>query len=154
MIETKEIENGREDVYVDRKFAEATHLPVDEKELARSVPRGIRLWKIELELSFQQNLQKGRSTCVAPSGRAVPFVLSWSLQHRYVNWRRCVQLWAKDSPYAGNAKVLNSDMDDDLMHELGMSESQYRIAMMVFIVGYSVFEAPSNMVMKVLNPPL
>lgn len=43
MIETKEIENGREDVYVDRKFAEATHLPVDEKELARSVPRGIRL---------------------------------------------------------------------------------------------------------------
>lgn len=40
------------------------------------------------------------------------------------------------------------------MHELGMSESQYRIAMMVFIVGYSVFEAPSNMVMKVLNPPL
>lgn len=76
MIETKKIENGREDVCVDRKCAEATQLPLDKKELARSVPRGIQLQKIELELSFLQNLQKGRSTCVASSGRAVPFVLS------------------------------------------------------------------------------
>lgn len=56
--------------------------------------------------------------------------------------------------YTGNAKVLNVDTGDDLMHELNMTESQYRIAMMVFLVAYSVFEAPSNMTMKILNPPL
>ncbi|KAK5684680.1 hypothetical protein LTS12_029104 [Elasticomyces elasticus] len=116
MIEAKEIENGRDDVYVDRKYAEATHLPLDEKELARIYRKVDR--------------------------RVLPLLAVLYL------------LCFLDRSNIGNAKVLNADTDDDLMHELGMSESQYRIAMMVFIVGYSVFEAPSNMVMKVLNPPL
>lgn len=40
MVETKEVENGPGEVYVDRKNAEASHIPIDEKELARCVSRG------------------------------------------------------------------------------------------------------------------
>lgn len=40
MVETKEIENGPGEVYVDRKYAEASHVSLDEEELARSVPHG------------------------------------------------------------------------------------------------------------------
>lgn len=54
----------------------------------------------------------------------------------------------------GNAKVLNADTGDDLMHTLNMTEYQYRIAMMIFIVAYTLFEVPSNLAMKALSPPV
>lgn len=54
----------------------------------------------------------------------------------------------------GNAKVMNIDTGDDLMHTLNMTEFQYRIAMMLFLVAYSLFEVPSNLAMKALSPPV
>lgn len=38
MAETKKTENESEEVYVDRKYAETTHISLDEKELTRSNP--------------------------------------------------------------------------------------------------------------------
>ena len=55
--------------------------------------------------------------------------------------------WAK-----GNAKILNSSTGDSLLDSTGMTEYQYTIALMVFLVAYSVFEAPSNLAMKVFKP--
>jgi hypothetical protein len=54
----------------------------------------------------------------------------------------------------GNAKVLNKDTSDDLMDSIQMTDSQYRVALMLFLVAYSIFEAPSNMALKILSPPV
>ncbi|KAJ5729293.1 uncharacterized protein N7483_003801 [Penicillium malachiteum] len=59
-----------------------------------------------------------------------------------------------DRSNIGNAKVLNSDASDDLMHSIGMTDQQYRVALMLFLVAYSIFEAPSNLAMKIFSPPV
>ncbi|KAJ5278666.1 hypothetical protein N7478_004038 [Penicillium angulare] len=59
-----------------------------------------------------------------------------------------------DRSNIGNAKVLNSDTGDDLMTSINMDDHQYRIALMLFLVSYSIFEAPSNMAMKTFTPPI
>lgn len=40
------------------------------------------------------------------------------------------------------------------MHSIHMSDQQYRVALMLFLVAYSMFEAPSNLAMKVFSPPV
>ncbi|KAF4462700.1 MFS transporter [Fusarium albosuccineum] len=57
-----------------------------------------------------------------------------------------------DRSNIGNAKIMNSDTGDDIMQTLNLSSKQYIIALMVFLVAYSVFEAPSNMALKILTP--
>lgn len=52
----------------------------------------------------------------------------------------------------GNAKILNSDTGDDLMQTLHLTNHQYIIALMLFLVAYGVFELPSNLALKVLSP--
>ncbi|KAF3401382.1 hypothetical protein DPV78_005136 [Talaromyces pinophilus] len=59
-----------------------------------------------------------------------------------------------DRSNIGNAKVLNANTSDDLMHNIGMSDHQYRVALMLFLVAYSLFEAPSNLAMKLFSPPV
>ncbi|GES60470.1 MFS transporter [Aspergillus terreus] len=59
-----------------------------------------------------------------------------------------------DRSNIGNAKVLNEDTSDDLMDSIQMTDSQYRVALMLFLVAYSIFEAPSNMALKILSPPV
>lgn len=49
-----------------------------------------------------------------------------------------------DRANIGNAKVLNSSTGHDLLSETGMSEYQYTISLMVFLVAFGLFEAPSN----------
>lgn len=39
-----------------------------------------------------------------------------------------------------------------MMDSTGMTNYQFTIALMVFLVAYSLFEAPSNLAMKILNP--
>ncbi|KAH7014147.1 major facilitator superfamily domain-containing protein [Microdochium trichocladiopsis] len=57
-----------------------------------------------------------------------------------------------DRSNIGNAKILNSSTGNDLMTETGMTAYQYTIALMVFLVAYGVFEAPSNILLKKLRP--
>ncbi|KAL1982946.1 hypothetical protein VTN96DRAFT_633 [Rasamsonia emersonii] len=59
-----------------------------------------------------------------------------------------------DRSNIGNAEVLNSNTNDDLLHATGLTEYQYRVALMLFLVAYSLLEAPSNLAMKVFSPPI
>lgn len=54
--------------------------------------------------------------------------------------------------HLGNAKILNSSSGDDMQTRVNMTEHEFTIALMVFLVAYSVFEAPSNIALKVLSP--
>jgi hypothetical protein len=49
-----------------------------------------------------------------------------------------------DRSNIGNAKVLNQDVGDDLLTELGMSNLQYIIALMVFLIAYALFEVSQS----------
>ncbi|PLB46141.1 MFS general substrate transporter [Aspergillus steynii IBT 23096] len=57
-----------------------------------------------------------------------------------------------DRSNIGNAKIMNSSTHNDLMTETGMSNYQYTIGLMIFLVAYGVFEAPSNILLKKLRP--
>ncbi|KAL4813153.1 major facilitator superfamily domain-containing protein [Aspergillus spinulosporus] len=57
-----------------------------------------------------------------------------------------------DRSNVGNAKIMNSTTGDTLMEVNDISNHQYTIAMMVFLVAYSVFEAPSNLALKSFRP--
>jgi hypothetical protein len=69
----------------------------------------------------------------------------------------------------GNAKILNSETHNDLLSETHMTALQYtcvvavlsncllptlspRIALMVFLIAYALFEVPSNYLLKRLSP--
>ncbi|KAH8600035.1 MFS transporter-like protein [Bisporella sp. PMI_857] len=57
-----------------------------------------------------------------------------------------------DRSNIGNAKTLNADTKHDLLSDTGMTNYQYIIALMVFLVAYAVFEVPSNYFLKKLSP--
>ena len=52
----------------------------------------------------------------------------------------------------GNAKILNASTHNDLMTEAHISNSQFTIALFVFLVAHGVFEVPSNILLKKLRP--
>ena len=49
-----------------------------------------------------------------------------------------------DRSNIGNAKILNSSTHDDMMSETNMTNYEYTIALMIFLVAYGLFEVPSN----------
>ncbi|KAF2103771.1 MFS general substrate transporter [Rhizodiscina lignyota] len=53
-----------------------------------------------------------------------------------------------DRGNVGNAKVLNQETGDDLLQQTHMSATGYAVAVSLFSVAYTIFEVPSNMVMK------
>ncbi|KAL4915043.1 major facilitator superfamily domain-containing protein [Aspergillus aurantiobrunneus] len=57
-----------------------------------------------------------------------------------------------DRSNIGNAKVLNEDTGNDLLSETRMSNYEYTIALMVFLIAYALFEVPSNYFLKKLRP--
>ncbi|CAG7918016.1 unnamed protein product [Penicillium olsonii] len=57
-----------------------------------------------------------------------------------------------DRSNIGNAKTLNSATENDLLDETNMTEHQYIIALMVFLIAYALFEVPSNYLLKKLKP--
>ncbi|OJJ08558.1 hypothetical protein ASPVEDRAFT_57612 [Aspergillus versicolor CBS 583.65] len=57
-----------------------------------------------------------------------------------------------DRSNIGNAKVLNQDTGNDLLTETKMSNYEYTIALMVFLIAYALFEVPSNYLLKKLRP--
>lgn len=54
--------------------------------------------------------------------------------------------------YPGNAKILNANVGDAMPQTNNMTNYQFTIALMVFIVAYCIFEAPSNLALKILTP--
>ncbi|EEU35201.1 uncharacterized protein NECHADRAFT_102106 [Fusarium vanettenii 77-13-4] len=57
-----------------------------------------------------------------------------------------------DRSNIGNAKVLNASTKHDLLSETGMSNLDYTIALMVFLIAYALFEVPSNYFLKRMKP--
>ncbi|OQD82598.1 hypothetical protein PENANT_c020G07813 [Penicillium antarcticum] len=57
-----------------------------------------------------------------------------------------------DRSNIGNAKILNSDTENDLLTETNMTSYQFTIALMVFLIAYALFEVPSNYLLKKLKP--
>ncbi|KAG6001239.1 hypothetical protein E4U43_001375 [Claviceps pusilla] len=57
-----------------------------------------------------------------------------------------------DRSNIGNAKVLNASTHDDLLSGTGMTNYEYTIALMVFLIEYAVFEVPSNYFLKKMRP--
>ncbi|KIL92420.1 hypothetical protein FAVG1_04831 [Fusarium avenaceum] len=57
-----------------------------------------------------------------------------------------------DRSNIGNAKVMNSESGHDLMTETNLTDSQYAIALMVFLIAYTIFEVPSNTFLKRIGP--
>lgn len=49
-----------------------------------------------------------------------------------------------DRSNVGNARTLNASAHHDLLSETDMSDYQYVISLMIFLVAYGLFEAPSN----------
>ncbi|XXG93773.1 hypothetical protein Hte_000022 [Hypoxylon texense] len=89
-------------------------------------------------------------------------VLASSAPERKLVWRqdkRIVPLAAGiyflcylDRSNIGNARVLNSSTHNDMQTETGATEYQYTIALMIFLIGYFLFEVPSNILLKKLRP--
>ncbi|OAL42861.1 MFS transporter [Pyrenochaeta sp. DS3sAY3a] len=52
----------------------------------------------------------------------------------------------------GNAKILNSSTRDDMMTTNHMTNYEFTVALMCFLVAYSIFEIPSNLVLKSMSP--
>ncbi|KAI0166940.1 MFS general substrate transporter [Hypoxylon sp. FL1284] len=57
-----------------------------------------------------------------------------------------------DRSNIGNAKIMNAATGDDLLAQTGMSDYQYTIGLMIFLVAYGLFEVPSNILLKRLRP--
>ncbi|KAK8088553.1 hypothetical protein PG997_003514 [Apiospora hydei] len=57
-----------------------------------------------------------------------------------------------DRSNIGNAKILNNTSHDDMQSENGMSNYQFNVALMIFLIGYFLFEVPSNIMLKKLRP--
>ncbi|KAI0600336.1 major facilitator superfamily domain-containing protein [Biscogniauxia sp. FL1348] len=89
-------------------------------------------------------------------------ILASSAQERDLLWRqdkRIVPLTAGiyflcylDRSNIGNAKVLNSSTHNDMQSETGTTNYQFNIALMIFLIGYFLFEVPSNILLKKLRP--
>lgn len=57
-----------------------------------------------------------------------------------------------DRANMGNARILNSTSHHDMQRSLAMTDHQFVVALMVFLVAYAVFEVPSNVLLKKLRP--
>ena len=54
--------------------------------------------------------------------------------------------------HQGNARILNNDTGDSLEQNLKLDDNQYLIALMIFLVAYTIFEIPSNYLLKKYKP--
>ncbi|GAB7346466.1 hypothetical protein MBLNU457_5157t1 [Dothideomycetes sp. NU457] len=57
-----------------------------------------------------------------------------------------------DRSNIGNAKTLNSDKKHDLLSQTHMTNYQYTLALMIFLIAYALFEVPSNYMLKKIRP--
>jgi len=56
------------------------------------------------------------------------------------------------SSYTYVSQVLNQEDGNDLLTETNMTNFQFTIALMVFLIAYALFEVPSNYMLKRLKP--
>ncbi|KAF2142006.1 uncharacterized protein K452DRAFT_326570 [Aplosporella prunicola CBS 121167] len=104
--------------------------------------------KIEADLQNQLRLRRGPDYDAAASK-----ALLWRQDVRIVPLTSFIYLLCYlDRSNIGNAKVLNAAEGDDLLSETRMTDHQYTIALMAFLIAYAVFEVPSNYFLKKVSP--
>lgn len=57
-----------------------------------------------------------------------------------------------DRSNIGNARILNSSAGHDMQTETHTTAFQFTIALMIFLIGYFLFEVPSNILLKKFRP--
>lgn len=115
--------------------------------------------EVEGQLNLVEDVESGtkESYTAAETETAISPVaeraLLWKQDMRIVPLSAAIYfLCYLDRSNIGNAKILNSSTHDDLMSETGMTNYQYTISLMVFLVAYGLFEVPSNVLLKKLRP--
>lgn len=53
-----------------------------------------------------------------------------------------------DRGNVGNAKVLNQETNDDLLSQTGTTSTGFAISLTIFSIAYTLFEVPSNWILK------
>ncbi|KAI8628087.1 MFS general substrate transporter [Xylariaceae sp. FL1651] len=96
--------------------------------------------------------------------KAIPIatVFASSAEERALLWKqdkRIIPLSASiyflaylDRSNIGNAKILNSSTKNDMQTETHTTNFQFNIALMIFLIGYFLFEVPSNILLKKFRP--
>ncbi|KAH9897391.1 MFS general substrate transporter [Xylariomycetidae sp. FL2044] len=93
------------------------------------------------------------SSSTAAAAAAAERSLLWRQDRRIVPLAAGIYfLCYLDRSNIGNAKVLNAASGDDMRAETGMTDYQFNIALMIFLIGYFLFEVPSNILLKKLRP--
>ena len=78
-------------------------------------------------------------------GSATDKALVWKQDLRIVPLCAAIYLLCYlDRSNIGNAKVLNAEDHDDLLSETAMTNYQYIIALMLFLIAYALFEVRSG----------
>lgn len=57
-----------------------------------------------------------------------------------------------DRANIGNAKILNSSTHDDMQTATNLSDHDFAVGLMIFCLAYTLFEVPSNILLKKLRP--
>ena len=71
----------------------------------------------------------------------------WKIDLYLVPWLCLLYLVSfLDRTNIGNAKILG------LQKEIGITNGQYNLALAIFFISYSIFEPPSNILLKKLQP--
>ncbi|RYO74870.1 hypothetical protein DL766_008153 [Monosporascus sp. MC13-8B] len=90
---------------------------------------------------------------IVAASSAAEKALLWRQDKRIVPLSAAIYfLCYLDRSNIGNAKVLNSSTGDDMQTDTRMSNYQFNIALMIFLIGYFLFEVPSNILLKKLRP--
>lgn len=100
-----------------------------------------------LSFYLTQKLSMEQASPIASpsSDIAAEKALLWKQDKRIVPLSAAIYfLCYLDRSNIGNAKILNSSSHNDLLSETHMTSYQYTIALMIFLVAYGIFEAPSN----------
>lgn len=57
-----------------------------------------------------------------------------------------------DRSNIGNGRIMNTETRDDLETELHITDNEYVISLMLFLIAYALFEVPSNYYLKLMTP--
>jgi hypothetical protein len=92
-----------------------------------------------------RHIQAYYATDDAPISPEAEKALLWKQDKRIVPLSAAIYfLCYLDRSNIGNAKILNASTHHDLLSETGMTNYQFTIALMIFLVAYGLFEVPSN----------
>ncbi|KAH0427677.1 major facilitator superfamily transporter [Colletotrichum camelliae] len=107
----------------------------------------------EKDLEMLEDVETSRSTGALSSDKDMERRIVRKIDIRLMPFTALIYLLCYlDRSNIGNAKILNSSTGDSLLDSTSMTNYQYTIALMVFLVSYTVFEAPSNLALKVFSP--